>query len=61
MLECDLAYPIILSSDGRIMDGMHRVCKALLENRTEIDAVRFRHDPEPDYIGIHPDDLPYDE
>ncbi len=61
MLECDLAHPIILSSDGCVMDGMHRVCKALLETRTEIDAVRFVHDPEPDYIGVHPDDLPYDE
>lgn len=61
MLNCVLAHPIILSSDGRIMDGMHRVCKALLENRTEIDAVRFVHDPAPDYIGVHPDNLPYDE
>ena len=61
MLDSDLAFPIILSSDGRIMDGMHRVCKALLENRTEIEAVRFVHDPAPDYIGIDPDDLPYDE
>ena len=61
MLDCDLAFPIILSSDGRVMDGMHRVCKALLENRTEIEAVCFIHDPEPDYIGVHPDDLPYDE
>jgi hypothetical protein len=61
MLDCDLAFPIILSSEGRVMDGMHRVCKALLENRTEIEAVRFVHDPAPDYIGVHPDDLPYDE
>lgn len=61
MLDCDLAFPIILSSDGRVMDGMHRICKALLENRTEIEAVRFIHDPEPDYIGVHPGDLPYDE
>jgi hypothetical protein len=61
MLNCDLAHPIILSSDGRVMDGMHRICKALFENRTEIEAVRFVHDPAPDYIGVHPDDLPYDE
>jgi hypothetical protein len=61
MLDCDLAFPVILSSDGRVMDGMHRVCKALLQNRTEIEAVRFVDDPEPDYIGVHPDDLPYDE
>ena len=59
MLDCDLAYPIILSSDGRIMDGMHRVCKALLEGRTHIEAVRFVRDPEPDFIGVRPDDLPY--
>jgi hypothetical protein len=59
MLECDLAYPIILSSDGRVMDGMHRVCKALLDGRTEIEAVRLVDDPEPDYVGVNPDDLPY--
>jgi hypothetical protein len=59
MLECDFEYPIILSSDGRVLDGMHRVCKALLEGCSEIEAVRFVHDPEPDYIGIDPDDLPY--
>jgi hypothetical protein len=31
ILDCDLAHPVILSSGGRVMDGMHRVCKALLE------------------------------
>jgi len=59
MLDCDLGFPIILSSDGRVMDGMHRVCKALLEGHAEIEAVRFVQDPEPDYIGVQPDDLPY--
>ncbi len=61
MLDGDLAFPVILSSDGRVMDGMHRICKALLEGRTDIEAVRFVHDPEPDYIGVHPDDLPYED
>jgi hypothetical protein len=28
--EADLGCPIILSSDGRVMDGMHRVLKALI-------------------------------
>ena len=56
---CDLRYPIILSSDGRVMDGMHRVAKALLEGRTEIAAVRFTEEPAPDYVGVHPDALPY--
>ncbi len=27
--ETDLQYPIILSEKGRVMDGMHRVAKAL--------------------------------
>ncbi len=61
MLDCDLTFPVILSSDGRVMDGMHRVCKALLQGLAEIKAVRFDRDPEPDYIGVHPDDLPYAE
>jgi hypothetical protein len=43
------------------MDGMHRVCKALLENRSVLPAVRFRHDPEPDFIDADIDSLPYDE
>ncbi|HEY2726438.1 MAG TPA: hypothetical protein VGI61_04655, partial [Parafilimonas sp.] len=28
--ETDLKYPIILSKAGRVMDGMHRVIKAIL-------------------------------
>jgi hypothetical protein len=59
--ETDLAHPIILSSSGRVMDGMHRVCKALLENRTSVAAVQFIEDPEPDYIDADIDALPYDE
>jgi hypothetical protein len=59
--DCDLTFPVILSSDGRVMDGMHRICKALVEGLSDIEAVRFPHDPEPDYIGLHPDDLPYDD
>jgi hypothetical protein len=59
MQECDLAFPVILSSDGRVMDGMHRICKALLVGLSEIEAVRFERDPEPDFVGVGPDDLPY--
>ncbi len=53
----DLSYPIILSSDGRIMDGMHRVAKAVLLGESHIMAVRFDATPEPDFIGISPEDL----
>ena len=57
--ETDLSFPIILSSEGRVMDGMHRVAKALLEGQETIEAVQFRQDPQPDYEDVHPDDLPY--
>ena len=57
--EVDLSHPIILGANGRVMDGMHRVAKALLEGRDEIEAVRFERDPEPDYVGRKPRDLPY--
>ena len=55
--EADLALPIILSSDGRVMDGMHRVAKALLEGYETIEAVKFSQDPEPDYEDVQPDAL----
>jgi len=59
MLQCDFDFPIILSSEGRVMDGMHRVCKALLLGHLDIEAVRFPSDPAPDFRDVHPDDLPY--
>ena len=55
----DLQYPIILSYDGKVMDGMHRVCKALLNNDKVIQAVQFKDDIPPDYIGVAPEGLPY--
>jgi hypothetical protein len=57
--DADLKFPIILSVDGSVMDGRHRVGKALLEGRDVIEAVRFDRDPEPDHVGRGPDDLPY--
>ncbi|HEX2759212.1 MAG TPA: hypothetical protein VHM27_01815 [Rhizomicrobium sp.] len=57
--EADLAFPIILSSDGGVMDGMHRVAKAAMEGRSSISARQFTLDPEPDYVGVDPGKLPY--
>jgi hypothetical protein len=59
--EVDISYPIILGVDGRVMDGMHRVARALLEGRSTIAAVQFEFQPEPDYRNCRPADLPYDE
>jgi hypothetical protein len=57
--EADLSYPIILSADGAVMDGRHRIAKAALLHQPDILVVRFEHDPDPDYVGRGPDDLPY--
>ena len=44
---------------NRIMDGMHRVARALLDGRRAIKARRLGELPEPDYRGCRPDELPY--
>jgi len=41
-------HPIILSSEGWVMDGMHRVAKAFIEGLTCIQAVQFAENPAPD-------------
>jgi hypothetical protein len=48
--KADLSYPVILSADGRLMDGGHRISKAWINGQTTVNAVRFTVDPEPDYI-----------
>ena len=58
--EADPSFPVILSSDGRIMDGMHRVLKAILVGLSHVPAVRFNSDPMPDYVGVDPNALPYE-
>lgn len=53
IMEADLSYPIIVSADGWIMDGCHRLAKAFMEGRETIKAVRFEKDPPPDeFIGM---------
>lgn len=45
--NADLSMPIILSEDGDIMDGRHRIMKALLLGLKTIKVVRFEENPEP--------------
>ncbi len=59
IIEADLSYPIVLGHDGRVMDGMHRIARALMEGRAEIEAVRFPAPLEPDYRSCQPHELPY--
>ena len=57
--DVDPSYPIILAADGRVMDGMHRVIRALIDGRTTITVVQFETQPEPDFRNCVPEDLPY--
>lgn len=50
MWNADLSYPVILAADGGLMDGGHRIGKAWLAGMSEIKAVQFEVDPEPDYL-----------
>jgi hypothetical protein len=56
--EAETEWPILLSHDGRVMDGMHRIARALLDGESTIRAVRFADEIEPDYRDCRPDDLP---
>lgn len=55
----DLSYPILLCPNGRIMDGMHRVMKAVGAGHATIKARRLQTLPPPDHLNKHPDDLDY--
>jgi hypothetical protein len=47
-IKADLQYPILLGEDGRVLDGHHRLLKALIDGHPTIKAVQFVIDPEPD-------------
>ena len=57
--EADLAYPIILSANGEVMDGRHRIAKSVLLGKDTIECVQFDVDPEPDNVGKRPEELSY--
>ena len=45
--DADMQYPIILDEDGDIMDGRHRLMKAMINGDKTIKAVRFDINPTP--------------
>ncbi len=57
--SADLSFPIILCADGRIMDGMHRVLRAVQNDQPTIRARVFDVTPGPDFKNISPSDLAY--
>lgn len=47
--DCSLEHPILLDDCGQIADGYHRVCKAILEGKETIKAIRLEEMPTPDF------------
>lgn len=45
--DANLNCPIILDDEGDVMDGRHRIMKALLLGKKTIKAVRFEKNPPP--------------
>jgi hypothetical protein len=48
VLAGDLAHPILLSAEGEVMDGLHRLTKAWALGFDTIQVVQFSVTPEPD-------------
>lgn len=46
--DADLAVPLIVRSDGYVMDGWHRIIKAIIDGKGELPQKRFVIDPKPD-------------
>lgn len=61
LIELARSFPVIGAPRAaiRLMDGMRRVARALLDNLDSLPGKRFSQDPAPDYVGVTPDDLPY--
>ena len=48
--DSDPAFPIILSLDNEVLDGMHRVAKAWMLGLKSVSAVRFDEPVDPDLV-----------
>lgn len=48
--EASFDHPIILSAEGHLLDGFHRVAKVYLLGMREISAVQFEVNPSPDRV-----------
>lgn len=46
--DADLSYPVILTEDNRVFDGMHRIAKCIMLGHKTVRAKKFVTNPEPD-------------
>ncbi|WP_299009910.1 hypothetical protein [uncultured Shewanella sp.] len=58
--EAYLNYPSLRCQNGKVVNGMHRVCKALMVGASSITAQQFSYYIAPDYINVDPNSLPND-
>lgn len=48
--KANLKYPIIIAENGNVLDGQHRIAKALLTGENSIPYVLIKNDELPPYI-----------
>lgn len=52
VMEADLHYPVILSEENLIFDGVHRLMKAKFLGIKTIRCVKFNYDPAPTFGSL---------
>lgn len=45
-MDADTSYPIIVTPDGDIADGLHRIMRHMIEGKTEIPFVKLKKMPQ---------------
>jgi len=55
--DADSSLPVILASDGQVLDGMPWIAEAVLCGQVSVTAQRLATDPDPDQLrwGEQPD------
>ncbi len=53
--EAELKYPILMNEDGAIIDGRHRLAKAIISERKNIMVRKFEKDPRACYEYVNND------
>lgn len=54
--KADLQFPVIMSEEGWVLDGWHRIVKAIINNQRYVKAVRFKKNPDFDTFTVKSSD-----
>lgn len=52
IMNADLDIPVVLCPDGGVLDGFHRITRALALDKGHVMAYRLKEMPEPDRTGV---------